>query len=43
VLPPPLATRLSADRLRRWFAFLVLAIAAFVVAQALLNAAGVAG
>jgi len=24
--PPPLATRLPADRLRRWFAFLVLAI-----------------
>lgn len=33
----PLAPRLPADRLRRWFAYLVLAIAAFVVAQALLN------
>ena len=33
----PLATRLPADRLRRWFAYLVFAIAAFVVIQALLH------
>jgi uncharacterized membrane protein YfcA len=38
-LAAPLATRLPADRLRRWFAYLVLAVAAFVVAQALLNPA----
>lgn len=31
------ATRLPADRLRRWFAYLVFAIAAFVAAQAVLN------
>ena len=43
VLASPLATRLPADRLRRWFAYLVLAIAAFVVAQALLNPAAAAG
>jgi rhodanese-related sulfurtransferase len=34
---------LPADRLRRWFAYLVLAIAAFMVAQALLNPAAAAG
>ena len=39
VLAAPLATRLPAHRLRRWFAYLVLAIAAFVVAQALLDPA----
>ena len=38
-LAAPLATRLPADRLRRWFAYLVLVIAAFVVAQAVLNPA----
>ena len=43
VLAAPLATRLPADRLRRWFAYLVLAVAAFVVAQALLNPAAAAG
>ena len=43
VLAAPLATRLPADRLRRWFAYLVLVIAAFVVAQALLNPAAAAG
>ncbi len=32
-----LATRLPADRLRRWFAWLVLAVAAFVAVQAALN------
>lgn len=32
-----LAGRLSADRLRRWFAYLVLAVAVFVAAQALIN------
>jgi uncharacterized membrane protein YfcA len=37
LLATPLATRLPADRLRRWFAYLVLVVAAFVVAQALLN------
>lgn len=31
------ADRLPADRLRRWFAYLVFAVAAFVVAQAVLN------
>ena len=31
LLAAPLATRLPAHRLRRWFAYLVLAIAAFVV------------
>ena len=35
-LAAPLATRLPADRLRRWFAYLVLAVAAFVVIQTLL-------
>ena len=34
---------LPADRLRRWFAYLVFAIAAFVVVQALLNPAAAAG
>lgn len=43
VLAAPLAIRLPADRLRRWFAYLVLAIAAFVVAQALFNPAAAAG
>ena len=43
VLAAPLATRLPAHRLRRWFAYLVLVIAAFVVAQALLNPAAAAG
>jgi hypothetical protein len=33
----PMATRLPATRLRRWFAYLVFAVAAFVVAQALLH------
>ena len=42
-LTAPLATRLPADRLRRWFAYLVLAIAAFVVAQALINPSAAAG
>ncbi|MFN2494592.1 MAG: sulfite exporter TauE/SafE family protein [Pseudonocardiaceae bacterium] len=32
-----LATRLPADRLRRWFAYLVLAVAAFVIIQAATN------
>ncbi len=40
VLAAPLATRVAAHRLRRWFAYLVLAIAAFVVIQALLDHAG---
>ncbi len=31
------ATRLPADRLRRWFAWLVLAVAAFVAVQAVVN------
>ena len=31
------ASRLPAERLRRWFAYLVFAVAAFVVAQALIN------
>ena len=31
------AGRLPADRMRRWFAWLVLAVAAFVIAQAVLN------
>ena len=31
------AARLSAERLRRWFAYLVFAVAAFVVVQALIN------
>lgn len=35
------ATRLPAARLRRWFAYLVFAVAVFVAAQALLNPAGV--
>ena len=35
----PLATRLPAERLRRWFACLVFAVAAFVVIQALLHPA----
>jgi uncharacterized membrane protein YfcA len=43
VVAAPLATRLPAHRLRRWFAYLVLAIAAFVVVQALLNPAAAAG
>ncbi|MGZ4594493.1 MAG: sulfite exporter TauE/SafE family protein [Actinomycetes bacterium] len=37
VLAARVATRLPADRLRRWFAWLVLAVAAFVAAQALVN------
>jgi uncharacterized membrane protein YfcA len=32
-----LARRLDADRLRRWFAYLVFAVAAFVAAQAVFN------
>jgi uncharacterized membrane protein YfcA len=32
-----LASRLPAERLRRWFAYLVFAVAAFVVVQALIN------
>ena len=43
LLAAPLATRLPAHRLRRWFAYLVLAIAAFVVAQALFNPAAATG
>jgi uncharacterized protein len=38
-----LATRLPADRLRRWFAYLVLAVAAFVVVQTLVDPAAVGG
>jgi len=34
------ASRLPADRLRRWFAYLVFAVAGFVAIQALLNPAG---
>ena len=37
------ATRLPADRLRRWFAYLVLAVAAFVAVQTLINPAAVTG
>lgn len=37
------ATRLPADRLRRWFAYLVLAVAAFVTVQALINPAAATG
>jgi uncharacterized membrane protein YfcA len=33
----PVAARLPAQRLRRWFAYLVFAVAAFVVVQAILN------
>jgi hypothetical protein len=33
------ASRLPADKLRRWFAYLVFAVAAFITAQALLNPA----
>ncbi len=33
------ATRLPAERMRRWFAYLVFAVAAFVVVQALVNPA----
>ncbi|MDP9444525.1 MAG: sulfite exporter TauE/SafE family protein, partial [Actinomycetota bacterium] len=33
------AARLPADRMRRWFAYLVFAVAAFVVVQALVNPA----
>lgn len=36
-----MATRLPAERLRRWFAFLVLAVAAFMLAQALFYPAGI--
>jgi uncharacterized membrane protein YfcA len=36
-----LATRLPVDRLRRWFAYLVLAVAAFVVVQTLIDPAAV--
>jgi uncharacterized protein len=36
-----LATRIPADRLRQWFAYLVLAVAAFVVVQTLLDPAAV--
>lgn len=34
------ASRLPADRLRRWFAYLVFAVAGFLAIQALLNPAG---
>jgi uncharacterized membrane protein YfcA len=37
------ATRLPADRLRRWFAYLVLAVAAFVAIQTLINPAATGG
>jgi uncharacterized membrane protein YfcA len=36
------ATRLPAERLRRWFAYLVFAVAAFVLVQAVLNPSSVA-
>lgn len=35
-----LASRLPAERLRRWFAYLVFAVAALVVVQALINPPG---
>jgi uncharacterized membrane protein YfcA len=35
-----LASRLPAERLRRWFAFLVFAVAAFVIVQAVINPSG---
>ena len=35
------ASRLPAERLRRWFAYLVFAVAAFVVVQALINPSAV--
>ncbi len=35
-----LASRLPAERLRRWFAYLVFAVAAFVIVQAVINPAG---
>ena len=38
-----LATRLPDDRLRHWFAYLVFAVAAFVIAQALLNPSATIG
>jgi uncharacterized membrane protein YfcA len=34
-----LASRLPAERLRRWFAYLVFAVAAFVIVQAVINPA----
>ncbi len=37
MLAARVATRLPAERLRRWFAWLVLAVAAFVAVQALVN------
>ena len=33
----PFASRLPADRLRQWFAYLVFAVAVFVAGQAILN------
>jgi uncharacterized membrane protein YfcA len=36
-----LAPRLPGKRLRRWFAYLVLAVAAYVIAQTVLNPGGV--
>jgi uncharacterized protein len=35
--PPPVRVRLPADRPRRWFPYLVFAVAAFVAIQAVLN------
>lgn len=37
------ATRLPADRLPRWFAYLVLVVAAFVTVQTLVDPAAVTG
>ena len=37
------ATRLPADRLRRWFAYFVFAVAAFVAVQTLVNPGAIAG
>lgn len=37
------ATRLPADRLRRWFAYLVFAVAAFVIIEAIVNPPTAAG
>ena len=35
-----LASRLPGERLRRWFAYLVFAVAVFVIVQAVINPAG---
>lgn len=43
LLAARIASQLPADLLRRWFAYLVFAIAVFVAAQALLNPAGISG